>query len=383
MYKRYLLVLAASTIAYVPIANAACTTLEDCIREKYPELKKSEMSKIREIIASVAKTNRETVRAQSKGSGAPLVHDKAVREGTPSTKATNGGDGYDTSLNFYLRQNFEDISLFSQPKDTSDANGAELSWTRDRVAKDTTWTADGTAAVSYSIVPKYLLSTDFRGLAIAAYAGATREVHTKNTSSDVDVKQFGMSGEVGWYSSALNGSNYFRGTGSFKEDDIKGSSVANGKVEYLPVWLWDVMHSFIPLGPATLVYNVRPEVLAQYDYVADGNKTILFSGQRDAFRVGPEAVLWMKLSAPSSPIANLLQQTFLTFTYHWWTEAYSGRTNSWLDASLVHNLDSAGNIALKLAYRRGRNEDTGANTDLFKISLSAKMCVDAVNNLMC
>ncbi|RXH28923.1 hypothetical protein XH99_14005 [Bradyrhizobium nanningense] len=39
------------------------------------------------------------------------------------------------------------------------------------------------------------------------------------------------------------------------------------------------------------------------------------------------------------PGVRLLRRFSGDVTYHWWTGAYSNRTNSWLDASLTYNLD--------------------------------------------
>jgi hypothetical protein len=340
------------------------------------------MSRIKDMIAHAAKRNPENSSAQARKLSTQPSKVISAQQSVPSAPAS-GNIQYDRSVRFYLRKNFEDISLFSAPKSTADADGAEFSWARDRIANDTTWAADGTVAVSYSLTPTYLLSSDFRGIAVAMYASATRELHSTKRENNVDVKQFGMSGEVGWYDHALSGSHYLRGSGSFKQDDIKGASVGHGRLEYLPIWLWDRMHSYLSLGPATLVYNLRPELLAQYDTVMEGNKTILFSDKQNALRLGPEMVLWMKLSAPNTSFAHFFEQTVFNLTYHWWTEVYSGRTNSWVDASIAHNLDNSGNIALKFSYRSGRNEDTGAKTDLMKLSLTAKTCVDVNQGIMC
>ncbi len=311
---------ALAMLAGISDANATCTSLDDCIRQDYPGLKQSDIASIRAELARKAKSKR-----LAKHTSVGATDSKQTVTQVPAQKSGVAPKvAYTKSLNFYLRKDFGDIGLFSKPKDTADAEGAEFSWTQDRKTDDTTWAADGTVAVSYNIVPELLLSTDFRGLAIAAYAGATREIHSTNTTANVDVKKFGLSGEVGWYSPTLKGSHYIRGATAFKQDDIKDATLGHGQLEYLPVWLWDRLHGFVSLGPATLLYSVRPELLAQYDENTDKAKTILFSDQQEAFRVGPEAMLWMKLSAPSSTLSHLFEQTFFTLTYHWWEEAYSG-----------------------------------------------------------
>jgi hypothetical protein len=286
-------------------------------------------------------------------------------------------------LRFYLRKDFEDMNLFSAitPTSSEDAVGASISWSYDALSRDTTWSADGIVAVAYSMINQQV-ANPFKGIAIGTYFGATREIHSKNVSDNVDVKKFGISGEAGWRNPIFtNRSDYVRGSFSAKQDDIAGTEIANAKLEWLPTWLWD--NRTIPIGAFGLTYNFTPEFIMQYDRVTDPTKPIAFSGGREALRVGPEAVLWVHLEPPAGPLKNVINSTFFRLVYHWWEETYSRRTGSWLDASIVHNLDTDGNVALTFGYKRGRNEDTGVLTDLFKASLSAKLCADAFSKGAC
>jgi hypothetical protein len=279
-------------------------------------------------------------------------------------------------LRFYLRKDFEDVNLFSAitPTSSEDAVGASLSWSHDALSHDTTWSADGIAAVAYSLINQQV-ANPFKGLAIGTYFGATREIHSKNISDNVDVKKFGISGEAGWRNPIFTTrSDYVRGSFSGKQDDIAGTDIASAKLEWLPTWLWD--NRTIPIGTFGLTYNFTPEFIMQYDRVTDPKKPVAFSGGREALRVGPEAVLWVHVEPPAGPLKDLINSTFFRLVYHWWEETYSSKTGSWLDASIVHNLDTDGNVALSFGYKRGRNEDTGVLTDLFKASLSAKLCTD-------
>jgi hypothetical protein len=95
-----------------------------------------------------------------------------------------------------------------------------------------------------------------------------------------------------------------------------------------------------------------------------------------SLRVGPQ----IRFLARATDFGQTLPdwaQPLLSFrssvTYHWWTEVYSGKTGSWLDASLGYNLDKSGNVALAFSYKKGRNEESAKLTDLFKISLNVKM----------
>lgn len=379
----------AACAAFVGIctakADAACVSLDDCVRQIYPHITQRDLSEIRKEIARKASAHRKKT-TEAKVSGASRSEANAAGLSRNSINVGPSASPYITNFRFFLRKNFEDIGLFSDPTSTNDADGAEFSWQRDRNTGDTTWSADGTVAVAYAVVPadnSFLLSSKFRGLAIAPYVSATREVHSKNDSDNVDVKKFGVSGEIGWYDPNLTGSHYLRGSGAFKQDDVKDTSVAHGRLEYLPVWFWKRAHSYIPFGPVALLYSIRPSLLAQYDWTTEDGKTILFSDQRSALRVGPAVALWARFSTPPGPLDYLFEQTFFSLTYHWWTETYSGRSGSWLDAGIVRNLDPDGNIALKFSYRIGQNEDTGADTDLYKVSLTAKTCVDVGKRAVC
>jgi hypothetical protein len=60
-------------------------------------------------------------------------------------------------------------------------------------------------------------------------------------------------------------------------------------------------------------------------------------------------------------------------TYHWSYETYSGKPIDWLQTALTYNIDDAGHLALSLTYKRGRDEDTGALTDIYRIGLTGKI----------
>jgi hypothetical protein len=126
-----------------------------------------------------------------------------------------------------------------------------------------------------------------------------------------------------------------------------------------------------------LNYNFLPELMIQYQTQSAGQTPLAFSGQDKALRVGPAPTLLWTIYAPQLPP---LIQTLLGFsgkvTYHWWTEAYSGRSSSWLETAMIYNLDPDGNVAFALSYKRGQSEDTGLKNNLFKISLTAKPCIE-------
>lgn len=382
MYRWRIVVSAIVLVATAEGAQAACKVVEHCnLREL--GVTAGELEEAKALLNRTFAQRRQKDSASSKTVGASQMA-AATRPGKTAQnsgkKRTQATPSYSQSLRFYVRQNFEDINLFLAPKDTADAAGAEFSWTMDRVANDRTWSADVTTAVAYSYLNENIRDK-FIGVAVAPYAKFTREIHSKNVASNVDVKIFGLSGEIGWKNELIGrGSDYLRGRASLKQDDIKDTAVYSSTVEWLPTWLW--RDGTVP--GTYLNYNFTPEVKVQYDKTIAAGKTQLFSDRAEAFRVGPQLSLWFKVvDMPSGVLSSVFDRTFGTVTYHWWKEAYSGRDDSWLDASLTHNLDNAGYLALKFAYRYGRNEDTGAKTDLFKISLSAKTCADLLTGVVC
>jgi hypothetical protein len=284
-----------------------------------------------------------------------------------------------TSLIFLLRKDFADIGLFSAPSPTKGADGAEFSLTRDKIANDTTWSADATAAVAYTYFEEDI-STTFIGAAIAPYVKLNREIHSNNLDHNLDAKTVGVSGEVGFRNRLLGrGADYFRGRFAVIEDDVRSTTIGHGTAEWLPTYLWDARTI-----PGTFInYNFTPELKVQYDSTTERGKTLLFSGRQESLRIGPEASLHFKVVAPDGFLSDYLKRVVGSFTYHWWTEVYSGRQNSWLDASLVYNLDEEGHIGLKFGYKRGYSEETGAKLDLYKISLTAKTCADLVTKQQC
>ena len=86
---------------------------------------------------------------------------------------------------------------------------------------------------------------------------------------------------------------------------------------------------------------------------------------------------------PPAGVLDFLRNLYGTISYHWWDELYSGRTNGWLDAAVHYNLDPNGNVAVAFSYQHGRTEDTGTDTDVYKVTLTAKTCTDIFNMKSC
>lgn len=344
------------------------------------------------MLEMAAKNRKKEAALRRQNASGNVAPDAARADGRAEAARTRGQLGptvrHEPSrhLRLYLRQDFEDVGIFSAPKQTSsdEAVGAEFSWTRDRIKDNTTWAGQAMVAAAYSYVVEDIYSTaPVIGFAIGPYFGFTRELHSRNVADNVNVMKFGFSSELGLQNLLFEGTrDYFRMKVAGVQDEIKNSSGLRGTFSWFPVWLAKPGH--IGIGGVGIQYNWTPQLLVQFDEIIENGKTIAFSDQSRALRIGPQAVLWFKMSAPNNPMLEwLFARTSGRIVYHWWGETYSGRSNGWLDAALTHNLDRDGNVALKFSYRRGRNEDTGARTDLFKISLSAKTCTDLYSTDPC
>jgi hypothetical protein len=283
-----------------------------------------------------------------------------------------------SALQFFLRKDFADVSLFSQPTATADAAGAEFSYSRDNIVRDSTFAGTGLVALAYRYITEDRFDP-FVGWTIAPYISFNRELHSRKIDDNVDTKTFGISGETGYQNPLFVGADYFRGRLAAVSDDIRLSTNVSGTFEWLPTYAW--------VGgtlPGTYVnFSFRPEVKVQYDSTTESGKTLLFSGRREALRAGPQAHLFLKFYGPPGPVYDVLRQFSANVTYHWWTEIYSGRRESWLDSSLTYNIDPDGHIGIKLSYKRGQDEETGAKMDLYKVSLAAKLCADIFSRTTC
>lgn len=262
-------------------------------------------------------------------------------DSTNSKDSTDSTDSTDSSFKLLLRKDFSDIYLFTNVTQDDQAEGAGLSWTRNNVNQDTVWAVDGMLALAYS----YLSSSygsPIIGASIAPYLKVDKEVHSNPTNDDVDILTAGGSGEIGFQNPlGLRGADYFRIRWGATEDHVMGTRTAQTTGEWIPTYLR--LRGEIP--STRLNINFRPELKVQYDTQNEGQLPLAFSGQQRALRVGPEATLLLNVLTSGLTLPSWLA-TLSSFTgkitYHWWTETYSGRSSSWLTASLIYNLDKDG-----------------------------------------
>ena len=117
--------------------------------------------------------------------------------GAPPPKA-GGWQSY-----LILRDSFEDVAVFSSPKDVKLASGASLTWSNDRIAANRSWTAKGVAA--YPIVwqnpdnpaPRSSFDPYLVGLAFTPTVAINRVTNSNAqlVKNNIDVLTFGGAAE--------------------------------------------------------------------------------------------------------------------------------------------------------------------------------------------
>ncbi|MCK1270825.1 MULTISPECIES: hypothetical protein [unclassified Bradyrhizobium] len=273
---------------------------------------------------------------------------------------------------FLLRQDWKDIGFLECPKEAADAVGAEVAFTDDRLNKNRIWSVDGTAALVYTSatsdpdewwIPYYKT--------FATYVTSHRSFNSSTAlmGSDIDKLAYGVAAEFGWVTDG--GANYVRFRGGQVENNIKGTTSANITAEFIPVYfpLYFQRPIIQPLGlPISLRFD--PELLVQYSQITGGTNVLDFNGRNQAFRVGPQVSLFV---FPETAGTNFLSKLNGSLAYHWAYETYSGKPIDWLQAALTYNIDAAGHLAVAFTYKRGRDEDTGAFADIYRIGLSGKI----------
>jgi hypothetical protein len=272
-------------------------------------------------------------------------------------------------FNILLRQDWKDIGLLSCPQSTEKAAGAEISYSGDRIAKNNVFTARGTAAVYYNSV------IDSAGLfdrSFGAYVTVNRAINSSAAAAkgDSDKIAFGGMAELGFQTTT--GANFFRLRGGAVEDRLKNTSAFNITGEWIPVYSdgFIRLHRPFPVFGGALILRFDPVLLMQYASVTGKNQVLDFNGEAHAFRVGPQFTLRV--------LPGLIANEFFSrlsgeATYHWAYETYSGKPISWFQTSVTYNIDDAGQFGITGSYRKGRDEDTGTQTDIYKIALTGKI----------
>ncbi len=269
-----------------------------------------------------------------------------------------------------LRKDWKDIGIANCPQDVAKATGAEISYSRDQIKQNANWSLDGTAALLYNFAGagSYYTST-------GGYVTANRSTNSAVSEADANADKLAYGGvfEYGTVTSGdVYSANYFRLRGGGVEDRIRQTTASNLTFEWLPVYddysRVHIHSPFKPFAGLPLIVRFDPSLLVQYAGIVNGSRPLAFNDRSRALRIGPQ--LTMTLYPGTS---DFFSHFAGSVSYHWAYEAYSGRGLSLFQSSLTYNLDKDGYIGLTGSYGRGHDEDTGARSDIYKISLTGKI----------
>lgn len=283
--------------------------------------------------------------------------------------------------NFYpmLRSSFTDVWLFDKRvgvSDIADAEGAQFSYTDDRVTGNRSWSAHAMGAVVYQYLhdryPKDG-SLNFIGLSVAPYVQIDRisNSNPKAAVNNVDELTFGGSAEIGF--DLGPGANYFRARGAGVEDRVSGTSSGSGIFEWIPV-IDGVLNSPFNIGTLPITFVFAPELKVRYDEILVDDIT-----SRKQYMTRGDAQVFLKYAAIADALPDGLKKIGFLATLHgqttasWLTSGFDGRSYAYFHSSLTVNLDSEGYIGLSTSYTRGRSEDSGRRQDIWKLSLTGKL----------
>jgi hypothetical protein len=187
--------------------------------------------------------------------------------------------------------------------------------------------------------------------------------------SNANSTNYGGVLELGFISPG--GSNTFRILGGGTDDNLKHTSSGNAVAQWYPVYYPLYIHTPIsqPVG-LPIILRFDPDLAARYDGATGTNQIVLFNNRQQSMRLGPELALNI-LPYPTVPafLANLSALV----SYDWYYEAYTRKDLNWFASSLKYKLDADGHAGINAMYQRGRDQQTGASTNIYTVGLSGNL----------
>jgi hypothetical protein len=283
----------------------------------------------------------------------------------------------------YLRKDFTDIYSITAPNSAPASTGATFSYTDDQIAKNALVSGQGAIFAGYTyLAPQFNLHSQPYLLGFTAGPYYTFDEARNSNSSDfsknTDTQTYGGTAELA--------SGNFLGIDTFTEftrvslggvqDNIKDTSDISGTANFIPVYaplLIHWPHAIQTSATTDFLFRFDPSFVVQYDSVEGKNQILLFSNQTKSLRIGPQVGLW---SVPFDGVPSL-ENLIADITYHWAVETYSQQDFHWFEADLTYKINA--NFGVTASYQNGKNENTGARTNEYLISLSSALdyCVPA------
>jgi hypothetical protein len=284
-------------------------------------------------------------------------------------------------VSFMLRNDWSDLGVLGACLGggvaTGKAKGGSVSFTQDNVAANRIWAAQAMGAAVYSDCNLNLTPLPGGGdsgffertIAIYAQVNSSYNSNASLTSKNLDTRTAGIAGGIAY----LHSGDYeiFRLIPNVVQDAIKGNTSVAAMLQYIPFWvshagIWH--NTFTPNGYVT--YQFDPTFDLQFANTTDPKKPLSYSGKDQSLRIGPELTF---LVAPFAGSNSLLSRIGLTETYHPWYEAYSRTSSYWWANAITYNLTENGNFALGFSYNKGLDENSGAMTNQYIVSLNGKI----------
>jgi hypothetical protein len=279
-------------------------------------------------------------------------------------------------LDLLLRQSWTDIGIISGsqcPTTVDKAQGAQITYTSDRIANNSVTAINGTAALVYSSVtgnPTVPVTPYEMTFGVYTTVNKLTNSNVSQAKSNSDTLSYGGVLELGYVTDT--GANYFRLRGGAVENELLNTEVANIKFEWLPVNYALDFHYPVSLLKYGLPFIVRfdPAFLVQYDSATGAKVVVPYNNRRESLRVGPQFAfnLFPVVGAP-----DFVSHLTGLFTYNLDYETYSGKALGWFTGALTYNIDAAGHLGIKTIYKRGRDEDSGVSTNVYMVGLSGKI----------
>jgi len=301
-----------------------------------------------------------------------------------SIPATDAKEKKQVEASWFLRRNFEDLGSFAQPNALSDSAGAELSWLRDGVKSNQTWAAQGLIGVRFlrAEFPTYPSYISSQTVALYAQFDRTSNSNPVLKSKNTDDLTLGLVHETAI--GTAQATHYIRAKGEIVSDFEGQTKNWNAALEYqpygnpsqdVPNTVFSYLGTPLPVGQ-NFFLTISPKLKAEYRGSLDGSGDPIFFRHERAFRTGPTVTAALD-GARFKNVPLFFQRMHIAATYGYLYDWVSGRDYRLFDASITENLDDASLFGLTFSYRRGQLETTGANVDIFKISLSGKFGEDA------
>ncbi len=308
----------------------------------------------------------------------------------PPSKPTEGGPANDRkagepdrSTTFILRRSFDEITALELPGKLKDATGAQLSYSRDNIARNTVWEAHGVAAIAFST--KYSDLTESQrftprtNYTVAPYIKFDR---VSNSNPDQSSKSLGTLTpgvilEVARENVSLTGqdstTHYFRLDGGSTMDFQGVQEAWHIAGEWQPVSNDYSLNAPFRFHPFNIAFNSIFKIRAEYDSQIHREDLPIFLNHRYAFRVGPTVGLKMTPVTLGDFWPDWFKRVSVLTTYNVLQDLYSPATYSTFETAATYNIDEDGRFGLTASYRRGRVLETGEKLDVVMVGLSSKL----------